>query len=81
MPSLLITVFVIQLVIYLINTIGASTINDLVFSFSHLLLADSDLITMGEITAMATLHPPPPALLPRPASTDPPTQRSGAPQA
>jgi hypothetical protein len=32
MPSLLITVFVIQLVIHIINTIGASTINDLVFS-------------------------------------------------
>jgi hypothetical protein len=31
MPSLLVSVFVIQLVIYIINTIGASTINDLVF--------------------------------------------------
>lgn len=30
MPSLLITVFVIQLLIHVVNTVGASTINDLV---------------------------------------------------
>jgi hypothetical protein len=35
MPSLLITVFVIQLVIHLISTIGASTLNDLVFPYTR----------------------------------------------
>ena len=32
MPSLIITVFVLQLVIYTVNTVGASTLNELVRS-------------------------------------------------
>jgi hypothetical protein len=34
MPSLLVVVFVIELVVQLVNTIGATTINNLVRSFS-----------------------------------------------
>jgi hypothetical protein len=37
MPSLLVVVFVIELVVQLINTIGATTINNLVRSSRHAL--------------------------------------------
>ncbi len=36
MPSLLVVIFVVELVVQLINTIGATTINDLVRTVSRL---------------------------------------------
>lgn len=43
MPSLLLPIFLLQLIIHLLNTVGASTINDLVSTLQFLLLTLSPL--------------------------------------
>jgi hypothetical protein len=88
MPSLLITVFVIQLVCHLVLTIGSKPINDLVRCRAHPpfplrppVCAESFSDEKSCSLVMAALHAAPAPVVQGHAGTSPPAQGSRAPEA